>query len=95
MDTPVIVAARTALGTINHTLLTISAIRNANLDLRGVVMIGEPNIDNRRAIILARHDIAGSDPARHAVLLQVRADLVRDIFVRGRMTDEDNPFHQL
>ncbi len=47
---PVVVAARTALGTINHTLLTLLAIRQAKLPLRGVVMIGKENVDNRLAI---------------------------------------------
>jgi dethiobiotin synthetase len=47
---PVIIAARSTLGTINHTLLTVSAVRNASLDLRGVVMIGRENADNRRAV---------------------------------------------
>ena len=47
---PVIVAARTALGTINHTLLTVTAIRNAKLDVYGVVMIGKDHPENRRAI---------------------------------------------
>ena len=47
---PVVVAARTALGTINHTLLTVFAIRRASLALRGVVMIGKENIENRHAI---------------------------------------------
>jgi dethiobiotin synthetase len=47
---PVIVAARTALGTINHTLLTLAALRSANLDIRGVVLIGAENVENRRAI---------------------------------------------
>src|SRR5213593_88222 len=47
---PVVIAARTALGTINHTLLTVSAIRHAGLELRGVVMVGQENADNRRAI---------------------------------------------
>jgi dethiobiotin synthetase len=47
---PVIVAARTTLGTINHTLLTLAALRSAELDVRGVVMIGAENIENRRAI---------------------------------------------
>ena len=50
LDAPVIVAARTALGTINHTLLTLAAIRNAKLDLCGVVMIGKENPENRRAV---------------------------------------------
>ena len=47
---PVVIAARTTLGTINHTLLTISAIREAGLDLCGVVMIGKENADNERAV---------------------------------------------
>ena len=47
---PMIVASRTALGTINHTLLTISALREARLRISGVVLIGEENIENRRAI---------------------------------------------
>jgi dethiobiotin synthetase len=47
---PVIVAARTALGTINHTVLTLAALRNANLTAHGVVMIGAENLENRRAI---------------------------------------------
>jgi dethiobiotin synthetase len=50
LDFPVIVASRTSLGTINHTLLTLRALREAGAPLRGVVMIGEENNDNRRAI---------------------------------------------
>ncbi len=47
---PVIVAARTSLGTINHTLLTLGALRQARLPICGVALIGEENIENRRAI---------------------------------------------
>jgi dethiobiotin synthase len=47
---PVIIAARTALGTINHTLLTLAALREASLPICGVALIGHKNIDNRRAI---------------------------------------------
>jgi dethiobiotin synthase len=50
LDAPVLLASRSALGTINHTLLSVAAIRNAKLELRGVVMIGKENADNRRAI---------------------------------------------
>lgn len=35
---PVVVAARPALGTINHTLLTVASARAAGLDVRGVVV---------------------------------------------------------
>lgn len=47
---PVILVSRTTLGTINHTLLSIAALRASHLDLRGVVMVGKPNRDNHRAI---------------------------------------------
>ena len=47
---PVVVAARTYLGTINHTLLTLSALRSMQLEVRGVVLIGIENLENRRAI---------------------------------------------
>ena len=47
---PVIVAARTTLGTINHTLLTLEALRARSLKIAGVVMIGEANRENRAAI---------------------------------------------
>jgi dethiobiotin synthase len=47
---PVIVASRTTLGTINHTLLTIEALRTRALRIAGVVMIGDGNADNRAAI---------------------------------------------
>ena len=47
---PVIVAARTRLGTINHTLLTLEALRSRSLRVVGVVMIGEMDAGNRAAI---------------------------------------------
>lgn len=47
---PVAVASRTALGTINHTLLTLAALRQAGAEVRGVVMLGPENAENRRAI---------------------------------------------
>jgi dethiobiotin synthetase len=47
---PVMVAARTTLGTINHTLLTIEALRARSLKIAGVVMIGDADPDNRAAI---------------------------------------------
>jgi dethiobiotin synthetase len=47
---PVVVVARTSLGTINHTLLTLEAVRARKLTVGGVVMVGDPNCDNRAAI---------------------------------------------
>jgi len=47
---PVLVVARSGLGTINHTLLTLEALQARRLRVAGVMMIGEPNADNRAAI---------------------------------------------
>ena len=47
---PVLLASRSSLGTINHTLLSLSWLRRSGLNVAGVVMIGQENADNRRAI---------------------------------------------
>lgn len=47
---PVLVVARSGLGTINHTLLTLEGLHARSLRIAGVMMIGEPNADNRAAI---------------------------------------------
>ncbi|MDR1989508.1 MAG: dethiobiotin synthase [Acidobacteriaceae bacterium] len=47
---PAVVVARSGLGTINHTLLTLSELRRRAITVAAVVMVGEPHIENRRAI---------------------------------------------
>jgi dethiobiotin synthetase len=47
---PVIIAARSALGTINHSLLTIRALHCAKVPVKGVVMVGPRNRDNERSV---------------------------------------------
>jgi dethiobiotin synthase len=47
---PVLVVARSRLGTINHTLLTLEALWARGLRIAGVVLNGELNPDNRAAI---------------------------------------------
>ncbi|MDZ4833233.1 MAG: dethiobiotin synthase [Candidatus Melainabacteria bacterium] len=47
---PTIIVARSGLGTINHTLLTIDKLRSAGVEILGVVMNGEKNLSNRIAL---------------------------------------------
>ena len=47
---PVILCARTGLGTINHTLLSIEALRARSIPLHGLLFIGDDNPDNIRTI---------------------------------------------
>jgi dethiobiotin synthetase len=50
LNIPVIVAARSCLGTINHTLLTIKALRDYKITILGIILIGEQNMHNKQAI---------------------------------------------
>jgi len=49
-DLNVVLCARTTLGTINHTLLSLEALRARSIDLLGVAFIGEENADSERTI---------------------------------------------
>ncbi len=63
---PVIVVARTALGTINHTLLTIEALRRRSVPLLGVVFVGDEIADTRRTIAeFGKVTILGRLPLLH------------------------------
>ena len=47
---PLILCARTALGTINHTLLSVAVLRASAIPLHGVAFIGEANEESERII---------------------------------------------
>ena len=47
---PLILCARTRLGTINHTLLSIEAIRSRDIPLHGIAFIGEANAESETII---------------------------------------------
>ncbi len=43
---PVVLAARSGLGTLNHTLLSIEALRSRSIDVRGIVLVGPEHREN-------------------------------------------------
>ena len=47
---PLVLCARTALGTINHSLLSVEALRHRGIELLGIAFIGESNPESERAI---------------------------------------------
>src|SRR5258705_7982251 len=47
---PVVVVARSTLGTINHTRLTVETLRRQKVRVAGVVMVGHADEENRAAI---------------------------------------------
>jgi dethiobiotin synthase len=84
LGAPVVVASRTALGTINHTVLTVRALRGAGVGIKGVVMIGEENKDNERAI--ERHGAApvvGRIPVLNCICYKTLLQVFETEFDRG------------
>jgi dethiobiotin synthetase len=47
---PVVLCARTTLGTINHSLLSIEAVRARGILLLGIVFTGDENVETERII---------------------------------------------
>lgn len=48
---PVVLVAATRLGTINHTLLSIEALKRRDIPLLGVAFVGDENADSERTIV--------------------------------------------
>lgn len=75
---PVILCARTTLGTINHTLLSIEALRARSIPLIGIAFIGDEVADTQRTIVefsgvrqlgrLPRIDPLTSETLREAIV---------------------------
>ena len=47
---PIVLVARTGLGTINHTLLSVEALRRRAIPILGVTFVGEANPDTEQTI---------------------------------------------
>lgn len=50
LDCPVIIVARSELGTLNHTLLTIEHLKQRNVKILGVILNGDLNLDNAETL---------------------------------------------
>jgi dethiobiotin synthetase len=47
---PVVLCARTSLGTLNHTLLSLVALQHRRIPVLGVALIGDAHADNERTL---------------------------------------------
>jgi dethiobiotin synthetase len=47
---PVVLCARTSLGTLNHTLLSLEALRRREIPIIGIAFIGDAHADNERTL---------------------------------------------
>jgi dethiobiotin synthetase len=85
LSLPVVIAARTGLGTINHTLLTVEAARAVGLEVAGVVMTPWPaepariERSNRSTVErLAGVPVSGLGPVEPGTLAAGGAELPLD-----------------
>jgi dethiobiotin synthetase len=81
-DYKVIVVSRHYLGSINHTLLTIEALKNKNINIAGIVFNGDENQDTEK-IILNKTGIKligriNQEPYFDKNVIQEYADLFRE-----------------
>ena len=49
-DIPVILVCKSGLGTLNHTLLSIEALKKRNIKILGLVINGEKHLDNPKTL---------------------------------------------
>ena len=47
---PVIIVCRSSLGTLNHTLLSIEALKKRNIKILGLIINGEKHLDNPKTL---------------------------------------------
>jgi len=77
---PIILCARTGLGTINHTLLSLEALFARDIAVHGIIFIGENNDDNIRTIAeFSDVKILGHIP----MLEEINASSLQDCFMRN------------
>ncbi len=50
MDIPVLLVARSTLGTLNHTLLSVEALRKRDIEIFGIIMSGPKHESNRETL---------------------------------------------
>jgi dethiobiotin synthetase len=73
----VVLCARTTLGTINHSLLSIEALRTRGIPLLGVVFIGDESAESERIIVEMGH---ARRLGRLPYLPQLTGDMLRAAF---------------
>lgn len=72
---PAILCARTSLGTINHTLMSVEALQRRSVPIFGIAFIGEENVETQRTIaqmsgVRTLGRLAPTNPLTHERLME-------------------------
>jgi len=88
---PVVLCARTRLGTINHTLLSIEALRRRAIPLLGVAFVGEAHPENERMVgSFGKVSILGRLPPLDPLTPQTLAAAFAQAFERESFSSPDS-----
>jgi len=86
-DAPLVLCARTSLGTLNHTLLSLEALQRRGIPILGIALIGDAHADNQRTLKeMGRVPILGTLPrldplTPHSLAAAFSAAFAREAFV--------------
>ena len=81
---PTVLCARTQLGTINHTLLSLEAMRARKIPILGVAFIGEEMVETQRIIgVMGKAKILGRLPILQELTPETLAEAFAENFNLG------------
>ena len=90
LELPVVLVARSTLGTINHTLLSLEALRRRSMTIAGVVINGPETPHNRAAIerygqVKVIAEIPWLESIDRTILCEIKPELDLDKLARGNL----------
>jgi dethiobiotin synthase len=86
LDLACLLVARSTLGTINHSLLSLEALRDRGVEVAGVVLVGPPNLENRRAVErFGRAEVIGELPPLDPLSPETLQEAARGFDPEGRL----------
>ena len=87
---PLLVVARMGLGTLNHTLLTVEAMKRRSIPVHGIIFVGDEVPDTQRTIgEFSGETILGRVP----MLQRIDAEALREVFAAAFRREDFNQTH--
>ncbi len=79
LECKTVVVSRSRLGTINHTLLTLELLKSKKIEVVGVIMVGDPNFENKEAIEnFGQVKVIGQLPFLEHITLHQLSDITKN-----------------
>lgn len=87
LEMPAVLVCRSELGTVNHSLMSIEALRNRNIPIAGFLTNGLKNTDNSDAIsFYGQVDFLGHVPKMRKINKKILATLWNDLQIDTKLS---------